>query len=165
VRGGSGTLIEMLVMNSPLTQAYGGVDNKVGGNGRKRTHAQGQFYIAVDNTSKRDYVHEIPNCPIICRATNPFVPSHFEIQFCAKQISRNYLRQEKTFIPRGQLLETACVRQDLWVAESLRWCRSSKQENLTKILYRISNSCSIFIRDPCVKCQSSRCVFSGSRVS
>ena len=76
-RGGSGTLIEMLVMNSPLTQAYGGVDNKAGGNGRRQTHAHGQFYIEVDNTSKRDYVHEIANCPIICRATNPFVPSHF----------------------------------------------------------------------------------------
>jgi len=52
--GGEGTLIEMLVINSPLTQAYGGVDNKAGGNGRRQTHARGQFYIEVDNTSKRD---------------------------------------------------------------------------------------------------------------
>jgi len=76
----------MLVMNSPLTQAHGGVDNKAGGNGRRQAHARGPFYIEVDNTSKRDYVHEIANCPIICRATNTSVPSHFEIQFCSKKI-------------------------------------------------------------------------------
>ena len=133
-------------MNSPLTQAYGGVDNKAGGNGRSRTHAHWQFYIEVDNTSKRDYVHEIANCPIICMATNLFVRSHFEIEFCAKQMSRNYFRHKTTFIPSEQLLETECVRQDLWVAESLRWYRSSKRENLQtfctghKILVQFPNA-------------------------
>jgi hypothetical protein len=113
----------MLVMNSPLTQAYGGVDNKAGGNGRRRTHAQGQFsYVAVDNSSKRDYVHEIANCPIICTATNPFVLSHTDTQFCATQISRYYLRQ-KTM---EQMPETACVWKDL---RSLSRSETEEQKN------------------------------------
>jgi hypothetical protein len=47
------------------------------GNGRRKAHAQRQCYTDVDKTGKRDYVHEIGNCPIICRVTNPFLATHF----------------------------------------------------------------------------------------
>lgn len=152
-------------MNSPLTQAYGGVDNKAGGNGRRWTHARGQFYIEVDNTSKRDYVHEIANCPIICRAANPYVASYFEIQFCAKQISRNCLRPKMTLIPREPIARN-CMRKEGFAGRRVTLVVSPLEKGeFTTILYPTSNSFSMSNRDPCVKCQSSRCVFSGSQVS